>query len=118
MLAQRFSAAFAHIYTTVAKWAKKAKHALPCWRLMTRMTCLCDRDFYLDRKRDAILPILLKMIKDTKKVAPVAIIAVHLALLCAAASSPRKNTSKISAAIAGKRVTIDSRFSILKAPAA
>lgn len=66
MLAGRYAGAFASIYATVAKWAKKAKHALPCWRLMVRMTCLGHSDFYLDRKRDAILPFLLKAVKETK----------------------------------------------------
>ena len=33
---------------------------------MVRMTCLGNTDFYIDRKRDAILPTLLKQVKDSK----------------------------------------------------
>ena len=66
MLAKRYADAFASIYTTVARWAKKAKHALPCWQLMCRMSCLGNTELYLDRKRDAILPTLLKNVKDSK----------------------------------------------------
>ena len=66
VLAKRYADAFASIYATIAKWAKKAKHALPCWQLMGRMTCLGNSEFYLDRKRDAILPLLLKTVKDSK----------------------------------------------------
>ena len=40
MLARRYNDAYGSIYGTVTKWAKKAKHALPCWRLMVRMTSL------------------------------------------------------------------------------
>ena len=36
VLAKRYSDAFASIYHTVAKWAKKAKHALPCWCVTPR----------------------------------------------------------------------------------
>lgn len=68
MLSKRYADAFAAIYTTVAKWAKKAKHALPCWQLMARMTCLGNTEFYLahSRKSDAILPTLLKSISTSK----------------------------------------------------
>ena len=66
MLAKRYADAFASIYSTIARWAKKAKHALPCWQLMARMTCLGNTEFYLDRKRDAILPVLLKTVKESK----------------------------------------------------
>ena len=54
MLANQYQQAYASIYHTVAKWAKKAKHALPCWRLMVRMTCVGSSSFYLDRKRDQV----------------------------------------------------------------
>ena len=33
---------------------------------MARMTCLGNTEFYLDRKRDAILPVLLKTVKESK----------------------------------------------------
>jgi hypothetical protein len=59
MLSRSYSDAYASIYATVAKWAKKAKHALPCWQLMVRMECAGSSTFYLDKKRDRILPILL-----------------------------------------------------------
>lgn len=59
MLAKNYSEAYTSIYATVAKWAKKAKHALPCWKLMVRMECVGPSAFYIDKKRDKILPILL-----------------------------------------------------------
>ncbi len=34
LLAGQYGDAYVSIFHTVAKWAKKAKHALPCWRLM------------------------------------------------------------------------------------
>ena len=59
MLSRSYSDAYASIYATVGRWAKKAKHALPCWQLMVRMECTGSSTFYLDKKRDKILPILL-----------------------------------------------------------
>ena len=57
----QYSEAFSSIYSTVVKWAKKSKHARPCWRLMVRMTCGGSVEFYMEKKREPILPLLLKV---------------------------------------------------------
>ena len=59
-LAKQYSAAYAAIYHVVAKWARKAKHAIPCWSLMLRMTCVGSLAFYVDKKREALLPPVLE----------------------------------------------------------
>ena len=62
-LAKQYEEAYASIYATVSKWAKKAKHALPCWRLMVRMSVVGNQTFFVDKRRDHIFPILLSASK-------------------------------------------------------
>ena len=50
---------------------------------------------------------------DTRKVITVATRATHLALRCAAASSPRRKMARIAAASAGMKVTRESRLSFI-----
>ena len=47
-----------------------------------------------------------------RKVAVVASSASHLALRRAAGSSPRRNSARMTAATSGRKVMMDSRFSI------
>ncbi len=56
------------------------------------------------------------MKSEIRNVAEVAISASHFALRCAAASSPRRNSARISAASAGMISVMERRLSISSAP--